>query len=587
MTLKGFRTTILLLSMILSSFSAIAGEKKDKEEARHFFQALGAPKERLVNVEWNRFNDHAGLTQILQKLNKAFPHLTRLYSIGKSYQGRDLWCLEVSNRQKGDPSHKPGMYIDGNIHGNEVQAGEVVAYTAWYLCESYGKVEKITQLLDDRVFYLIPTINPDGRDHWFHEANTPHSSRSGLVPLDEDYDGTADEDGYDDLDGDGSITFMWIKDPNGRWKPHPDYPEYIMIPVKPDERGEYTLLGYEGIDNDGDGLVNEDGPGGYDTNRNWAYDWQPSYIQYGAHQFPFSLPESRSVAEFVLSHPNIASAQSYHNNGGMILRSPGRKGGAMERGDDNILAAIGQKGERIIPYYRSMIIEKDLYTVWGGEVDWFYAGRGILTFTNELWTSQNMFRSGDTGDIAQAEFIRYLLQNQGVTKFHEYDHPQFGKIEIGGIHKEFDRVPPSFLLEEECHRNMSFTLYQAEQMPLLTFGDTQVEKIGKNLYRIWVEIRNAGMIPTRTAQDVKNHINRPDLVTLEGGQVKVLSAGRITDRFFKKVEAVKARPERLEIEFIPGLRSERAQFIVSGEGTATLRVDSLKGGRITKTIPLK
>src|SRR5207247_1894351 len=139
------------------------------------------------------------------RLNEAFPELTKLYSVGKSYEGRDLWCLEITSQNGGDPKRKPGMYIDGNIHGNEVQAGEVVSYTAWYLCHQYGRLAEVTDLVDHNVFYLIPTINPDGRDRWFHHAQTMHSSRTGLKPYDNDRDGVADEDDVDDLDGDGSI----------------------------------------------------------------------------------------------------------------------------------------------------------------------------------------------------------------------------------------------------------------------------------------------------------------------------------------------------------------------------------------------
>src|ERR1043165_1683547 len=156
--------------------------------ATHAFPALGMVADRKVEVEWNRYYDHAGLTAILEKIHRAFPDLTKLYSVGKSFEGRDLWCLEVTDFKVGDATQKPGMYIDGNIHGNEVQAGEVVAYTGWYLCHQYGRLDKVTDLLDHCVFYLIPTINPDGRDRWFHEAQTANSSRSGAKPVDDDGD---------------------------------------------------------------------------------------------------------------------------------------------------------------------------------------------------------------------------------------------------------------------------------------------------------------------------------------------------------------------------------------------------------------
>lgn len=560
--------------------SAQVSDRKpdDSDPAKHSYPALGIGAKRKVDVEWNRFYDHAGLGAILARLHKEFPEITKLYSIGKSVEGRDLWCLEVTSR-KGDAKRKPGMYIDGNIHGNEVQGGEAVAYTAWYLCHQYGNLEKVTDLLDRSVFYLIPTINPDGRDHWLMEANTPHSSRSGVKPLDNDRDGVADEDDVEDLDGDGAITQMRIKDPNGRWKPHPQYPEQLMIPVGPEERGEYTLLGQEGIDNDGDGLVNEDGRGGYDMNRNWAWDWQPNYLQFGAHEYPFSLPETRAISEFLESHRNVAALQTYHNAGGMILRAPGREGGVMRGSDEQVHVQISQRGEKMLPAYRAMVVWKDLYTVWGGEFDWTYGALGIVSLSNELWSMRNLYRGSNapTGED-NAAFLRYVLLNDGVVKWHAYTHPTFGQIEIGGTKKTWSRVPPSFLLEEECHRNMAFTLYHADQMPLLTLNEVLMEKMDDGLFKVVVTVENRRLIPTRTEQDVINKINTPDLFLLKGDNVKVISAGRVTDRFSNRFEAVERRPERVEVPTIPGIGLVRVQFVVSGSGRFTITVDSVKGG---------
>ncbi len=568
---------LLAAAWILWPHPALAApatvQPKADDPARHAFPALGSPADRKVDVAWNRFYDHAGMGSILARLHEAFPDLTQLYSIGPSFDGRELWCLEVTARKIGTANRKPAMYIDGNIHGNEVQAGEVVAYTGWYLCHQYGRLEKVTDLLDHNVFYLIPTINPDGRDRWFHHAQTASSSRSGLRPYDNDRDGLLDEDDVDDLDGDGSITEMRIKDPNGRWKPHPEYPEFMMVRVGEGEKGEYTRLGWEGIDNDGDGQINEDPAGGYDMNRNWAWDWQPNYIQGGAQEYPFSLPEPRAIARFVIDHPNIAAFQSYHNAGGMILRAPGRDGGVFQRGDDEVLQYIARRGEAILPFYRSMVIWKDLYTVWGGEVDWFYGARGIIGFTNELWTQRNLDKGG--GDN-QAAFLRYVLLNEGVVKWHEYNHPTYGKIEIGGTKKEWGRVPPSFLLEEECHRNMAFTLFHADQMPRLKIGPVTFDRLSEGLFRVWVTIENTRLIPTRTEQDARNHISPPDVVSLSGREVKVISSGRVIDPYFKRVEAVKHRPERVELPSIGGMSVARVQFIVSGRGAVAVRVDSAK-----------
>lgn len=545
------------------------------------YPAAGMIAQRKVDIAWNRFYDTKGLENILKELHQAFPDLTRLYSIGKSFEGRDLWCLEVTSA-KGDRKRKPGMYIDGNIHGNEVQAAEVVAYTAWYLCHQYGQLEKATELLDRLVFYLIPSINPDGRDNWFHNANNQHSSRTGVRPVDNDGDGLADEDDTDDLDKDGSITQMRIKDPNGRWRPHPDYPEQLMVMVEQDQVGEYTLLGTEGIDNDNDGRVNEDPIGGYDMNRNWPYDWQPNYIQFGAHLYPFSHPETRAVAKFFYDHPNIVASQAYHNNGGMILRPPGREGGAMNSADEDVLLFISNRGQQMLPFYRSMIIWKDLYTTWGSQQDFMYAARGIIPYTCELWSSLNLYKTNTPPTREhEAFFIRNVLLGDGLAKWKEYDHPTYGKIEIGGTRKNWGRTPPSFLLEEECHRNMAFTLYHADQSPLISIPSVTVTNIGDGLSKVWVTIKNSRLIPTRIAQDVRNNITSPDIVTLEGNGIKVLASGIVRDQYLKRVDPTPRRPHRVEVNSIPGMGERIVQFIVSGSGDFKVTIDSVRGGLLT------
>src|SRR4030042_3821222 len=115
-------TYILFLSIVLilagTSLATLRDRKpKADNPANHSFPALGISAERKVPVAWNQFYDYAGLGAILARLNRAFPDLPRLYSIGKSSQGRDIWCIEVTARNIGDPNRKAGMYIDGNIPG--------------------------------------------------------------------------------------------------------------------------------------------------------------------------------------------------------------------------------------------------------------------------------------------------------------------------------------------------------------------------------------------------------------------------------------------------------------------------------------
>ncbi len=556
-----------------------------------------------VDLAFNRLYDSPELEEALRKLVAGHPDLLALSSLGKSVEGRDLWCVTVNNPRTGPDRDKTAMYVDGNIHGNEVQAAEACLYTIWYLAEHYGRVDRITKLVDERAFYFVPTVNPDGRAHWFTGPNTTNSSRSGKAPRDDDRDGLLDEDGYDDIDGDGQVTQMRKKDPNGRFKVSPDDPR-LLVPIKPGEKGEYEDLGDEGLDNDGDGQVNEDPPGGYDMNRNWPADWQPDHVQAGAGDFPLSWPETRAVAAFLLDHPNVAGVQAFHNAAGMILRGPGHpsRQAAYPRGDDRVAEEIGATGARMIPFYRNLVIHKDLYSVHGGFIGWTYEHLGIFSFTNELWNADQMLGTpapaGSTGPtIARAAGLdreeAQLFANDkllfGAT-FREWKpakHPTYGDIEIGGFVKQSQRVPPTFMIEELCHRNAAFVLYHADQMPRLEFGEVEVKPLGGEVFAVTATVRNTRSIPSVAQQAAAHNIGLPDVLGLEGAGLAVLGGGRLVDPYTGEVEASERDPAHLRlIGGVPGHGSIRVRWYVKGSGEATLKHASQKGGTITKSVPV-
>lgn len=549
------------------------------------FKAAGSPVNPKVAISWNRYNDHAGITEICKKIAAAYPNLAHLESIGKSFKGRDLWCLTITDFKKGDPAKKPGMYIDGNIHSNEVQGSEFALYTAWYLTETFNDTKFVQELLADKVFYIVPTINPDGRDSYFHEPNTANSPRSGVIPVDNDRDGLVDEDGYDDLDGDNEILMMRRKNPHGDYRVDPVDPRR-MIKVGPDEKGSYEILGLEGKDDDGDGLVNEDGyTFEYDPNRDWGWGWQPNYIQGGAYKYPFSLPENRAVMEFVMKHPNIAAAQSYHNAGGMILRGPGDPNdkSTYNPKDIEVYDIIAKKGEELIPGYKYLVVYKDLYEAYGGELDWLYGGRGIYTYSNELWTPYLMFNKDATRspfDNAGFQFDQYLLFKDGFVDWHEFDHAQYGKIEIGGFKKNFGRAHPGFLLESDAHRNMSFTIYHGYHTPKLSI-DTIIEKeLGDGLKEVTAVISNSRIMPTHSSQDLRFKIERPDYISLSGA--KVIAGMVVENKDLNITTEQKNDPENIEVDNIAGLGTVVVRWIVAGKSKYTITVNSSKGGTVSR-----
>ena len=178
------------------------------------------------------------------------------------------------------------MYIEADVHGNELQGSEVCLYTIWFLMENYDRNPEIKQLVDERVFYIVPTINPDGRDFFMDEAGS--GGRTGHVPVDSDGDGLFDEDGPDDLNGNGVIEQIRKYVPGeGTHRISRDDPR-IMEAVPFGEKGDWILLGSEGLDNDDDGRVNEDPPGATTATGTTVPTGNPSTSRAG----PWTTPSS-------------------------------------------------------------------------------------------------------------------------------------------------------------------------------------------------------------------------------------------------------------------------------------------------------
>ncbi len=547
-----------------------------------------------VEIAWNRFYDYPEVIELCRRIQAGFPQFVQITNIGKSIEGRDLVVMTVMNPATGPETGKCAMWIDGNVHGNEVQGTEASLYAVWYLLDHYGEVAEATKLIDERVFYVLPSQNPDGRAYWFEHPNTSSSSRSGLRPTDNDGDGLFDEDGPDDLNGDGVIGYMRKYVPGeGDYRLDPD-DRNVMIRVPPGKKGDWIILGEEGIDNDGDGLVNEDGPGGYDMNRNWPAGWAPNFIQFGAGEWPLCFPECKAIANFILAHPNIAAVQSFHNNGGMILRGPGYEGyGEYPPVDVRVYDELGRAGQNILPFYRYMVIWKDLYTVYGGFVTWTYEGLGIISFTNEMWNGGQYFQKQDgapTGDEADRFFNEKLLLGDGTVPFTPFKHPLYGDIEIGGDKKMTGRVPPSFMIEEMLHRNAAFCWFHAGSMPKVAISKTEAVKIADGAFALTVTIANEGLIPTRTQLAAQKHEGRPDLLTIGGDGLTVVSAAYPSDRFRPEHdEAIDTKaPAKLRIEQgVPGRGELKVRFILRGAGEAKVVFDAEKGGHAEAVVTLK
>ncbi len=585
------RLTTLLVALFLTSLCLVQPVS---------LGAQGSDPEHTLDLTWDRWLDHADMGERMQLMARTWPDFLTLSSMGDSHGGRELWVMTINNPRTGNELDKAGMFIEANIHGNEIQGGEICLYTIWYLMENYGRIDEITRLVDERVFYIAPTVNPDGRDFFMH--GTGSGARTGHVPVDSDGDGLFDEDDADDLNGNGVIEQIrkYVPGEGTHRISHSD--SRIMETVPRGEVGDWVLLGSEGIDNDGDGRVNEDPVGGYDPNRNYGADWQPTYIQGGAMDYPFQLPESRGTQDFLAAHPNIAGMQSYHNTGGMILRGPGTAWhGTYPASDIRVYDEIGENGERILPWYNYIIIWQGLYTVHGGSIDWTSDGHGIISFSNELWNGGQYYQSPllqeqqqdpnspISGQKSRFFFDDFLEFGDQYLDWAPFDHPQYGQVEMGGWKKTANRIQPRFMNMELFHRNMAFTLYHADEMPLMAIPDARVEQVSGDVYKVQLDIRNERVIPTITARAMQNRVVRPDLLTLDGN-VEVFAAGWVANKH-RPGPLLMIDQEVLKRIIVrsghPGRTTKTIEYLVRGSGSVTVKYSTVKGGTGETTVRLR
>jgi hypothetical protein len=557
--------------------------------------ALAADKPRF---HWDHYFDQDEVTAALAALHDAYPDLTELETIGRSAEGRDIWQLTITNEKAGPAADKPAMYVDGAIHGNEIQATEVCLYLAWLLLDRYGEWERITTLVDRAAFYIVPTVNVDSRARYFADPASHRLGHTARVPVDDDFDGLADEDAPEDLDGDGLILQMRVRDPGGTHRSDPADPR-VLVRVKPGEQAEWTLLGLEGVDNDGDGRVNEDGPGYLDMNRNWGFNWQPPYVQAGSGDFPFSAANPHAVAAFIAARPNIAFAFAFHNYGGMWLRGPGSaESPPYDPADIAVWDWLGREGERTVPGYRYLISHKDLYATFGDFDEFMYQIWGVFGFTGEItMSSEFAYRgrgdepNGDDGNLwsrrpplsEKQEFNDHLMAGEMFVDWTPFEHPQFGPVEIGGW-KPFDvRSTPGWMLPETLHRNAMFVVWTAMQLPQVTVEVVAREDLGDGLWRVRARATNLGGLPTLSAQARLKDIYRRDYFSLEGDDIEVLGGGLVIDPWLGGVETVRRGPERLA-SWLPPQSVREAEWIVRGRGSVRVSYDGVKCGVATSPV---
>ncbi|MFC2168008.1 M14 family metallopeptidase [Acidobacteriota bacterium] len=563
--------------------------------------SLGA----LVSAEELKFEFNHTFGEVVDYLNgltKTYPNITKIHNIGKSFLGNDLLVLEITNKDTGKGLDKPGYWIDGNLHASEVMGAEVCLKTIDTLVTQYGKDPFITGLVDTRTIYIMPKLNPDGSDHYLTK---PDSMRSSVRPHDSDRDGVLDDDPGEDLNGDFHLTQMRKKDENGQWKTSPDDPR-LMVRRGEGEKGEWTTYS-EGIDNDKDGRFNEDGVGGLDINRNWPSRWQQESIQNGAGFYPLSEPETRAVAEFLMSHRNVTGVVNHHMSGNFLYRPPTNKNYdpitgeeiSFPQEDDSNFETFGQKYTEIINDQR---VQKVLGrgappregAIFGVMIGWAYDHYGVFSWVPEMGSLVPFCDYDGDGRVSDMEQLKWNDTEMGGKVFVDwkpFTHPQLGEVEIGGfVRKTYDPIrkaytnvlcAPGEKFEDFLKKHTEWNLYLVSQSPLVQIVDISLVSGDAGYFKIKAGIQNQGFLPTnvtrhaidnRTAKTVKVFLTLNE-ASLEMGEA-VSDIGHLSG---------------------PSSRSdapiETVEWMVkaskTGSPSAAIKVVSEKGGTVEKKIALK
>ncbi|MCA9286001.1 MAG: hypothetical protein KDA22_12330, partial [Phycisphaerales bacterium] len=484
--------------------------------------------------------DQTALLRRCNDLVQAHPDRCRRDTLGMSRTGEDIPLLVL-----GDPlpetasarTGRPALLIVAGLDGTHLVGTEAAVRVVQHL------LDEQPDLLKAATVYVVPRGNPDATAKTLGGA----PQVATLRPVDDDRDGVADEDGPEDIDGDGLVLLMRVLDPAP-----PEQPTQVADSTDPrvmrapdankGERARYRLL-TEGIDNDNDGLFNEDGLGGVDLDMNFMHRW-PEH-QLGAGPFQLSEPESSALAEFVIAHPEIAAAIVYgpHDN---LVNAPDSRGrepsgvpSEIDAGDAALYAEIGRIYKESAGQSRS-----SKKPTAGSFEAWMYAQRGVPTFASTVWGRpdatpkpgeaptegeaakpappagespsgaegggeapptpppgggrgrRSRGRGGPpptapaptvAGDPDAAAWLAWSDNDRdgaGFVEWKAFDHPQLGRVEIGGFVPGFTINPPPELLDELGAKQAAFATEILKRLPVLAIEAPVVDALGDGVYRI-------------------------------------------------------------------------------------------------------
>ncbi len=469
-----------------------------------------------TTFKYDHYYGYEELKSNLEYFAEKYPQLVDLQVNVVTLEGRNQYGVTVTNKNTGDALSKPGFHVDGNHHAGEITGSMAAMHMLDYLITNYGEDPAVTKMLDTMTIYFVPRVSPDGTETWL---TTPYTIRSVNRPHNVKKGGVQEED----LDGDGVIRMMRIPTPFGAWKKDPEDPDK-MTPRDPGDRdGEFYDIYPEGVMEAYDGDENlkvKKNEWALDFNRNYPYGWFPENRQPGAGKYPLSNPENKAMADWIIAHPNIGGVSTNHTSGGMLLYPPGTKPVAQACQDDitvfKTIAEMGKEemGYEILNIYEEFVQDPANYDS-GAFDDWCYQSQGLIAYTIEYWDLANKAgapyvanqRSKETPADSIKRFnacMAWVKENapEYYTGWKEYDHPYFGKVELGGFNYKFTHQnPPAKFLGDLMEQSTKFLIRFAKSMPQLVIDCAKAEKLGDDLFKVTAVVGNTGYLPTNISDE--------------------------------------------------------------------------------------
>lgn len=556
-----------------------------------------------MKFESNKYVNYDEMVHILESFRAFAPNLVRLSTIGTTVENRSIWCVTISNQKVSSPDHKPVFLVDANMHASEISGTQACLYSIHNLITTTDAV--IRDLLDKVTIIFVPRICPDAAESYLKNN---FEIRSSLLAWPNDR--PPHQFKAMDMDGDGIIRMMRVKDAAGVFKSAKDNPE-IMVQRKHDDyesSEDYYFLYPEGrfeSKMSGSALVrkqNFNSENGLDLNRQFPAEFRPEGQQKGAGPYPGFVPESRSLIEFICRQTRIFGHLNLHTYGGLVLREPSSlPDEKIPENDVVLLNRLADRAAEVSGYIKVDTYKDFRYTdrdvATGTLSDWAYLHRGLLSSVIEIWDVwkaaglevkdhvSRYFNPSEKDLIKIFSWASKVLpKNSFHAKWKKFNHPDFGEVEIGGWSKErVFRNPPESLLKAECEKVFQIIFSQVKAAPLVSLKDKKVKKLSDTQSLITIVFQNTGFLPTNGSdQAIRVGAVSPPRVTLNLQKTQKLIQGELDQEIGHLKGRSRMLPWHTPLGFVtrPNSHECQLQWIIQGKGEVKLEADFQRGGLI-------